>query len=80
MKITYDSEADAMSIYLRNDKPQRTRSQVIHSPTNPRVIIDFDADDNPISIELLYVSDYVTDPTKADVIDLVQRAIMAGNR
>jgi uncharacterized protein YuzE len=80
MKITYDSEANAMSIYLRNDKPQRVRSQVIHSPTDPRIIIDFDENDNPISIELLYVSDYVSDPTKADVIDLVQRAIAAGSR
>jgi len=73
MRITYDSEANAMMIYLREGKP--AHYQIIHSPTNPRMIIGFDENENPMNIELLYVSDYVADPQNATVADLVQQAI-----
>jgi hypothetical protein len=45
-----------------------------------KVIMSFDEDDNPIDIELLYVSTYVDGPTHANVIDLVQQAIAEGKR
>jgi uncharacterized protein YuzE len=74
MKITYDSEADAMMIYLKEGKIQAARSREI---VPARLIIRFDADENPITIEMLAVSKYVTDPTQAKVIDLVQQALAA---
>jgi hypothetical protein len=43
-------------------------------------LIGFDENNNPVDIELLYVSHYIDDPTHATVIDLVQQAIAAGDR
>jgi uncharacterized protein YuzE len=77
MKITYDSEADAMMIYLKEGKIQATHSREI---VPARLIIRFDEAENPIRIELLAVTKYVDDPTHATVIDLVQQAIAAGDR
>jgi uncharacterized protein YuzE len=76
MKITYDSEADAMIIYLREGVKTVHSREIVPA----KVIMSFDEDDNPIDIELLYISDYVADPTYADVIDLVQQALAAGKQ
>ena len=77
MRITYDSEADAIMIYLRDSRVEAAHSREI---VPAKLIIRFDEDENPISFELLYVSDYIDDPTQATVTDLVQRAIAQGNQ
>lgn len=50
MKITFDKEADAMYIYLKNKKV--FRSEDITNDT----IVDFDKEGNVVGIELLFVS------------------------
>jgi uncharacterized protein YuzE len=77
MRITYASDADAMMIYLRDERVKAAHSREI---IPARLIIRFDENNNPISFELLDVSQYVDDPTHATVIDLVQQAIAAGDR
>lgn len=71
MRITYDSEADAMMIYLRDSRTKAASSKEI---VPARLIIRFDEQENPISFELLFVSDYIDDPTQVSFIDLVRRA------
>jgi uncharacterized protein YuzE len=77
MRITYDSEADAIMIYLKEDRVQAAHSKEI---VPAKMIVRFDENDNPLRIELLYVSTYIDDPAHADVIDLVQQAIAEGKR
>ncbi|MBC7809833.1 MAG: DUF2283 domain-containing protein [Burkholderiales bacterium] len=56
MRIKYDQSADAMYITLNNN-------QVVHTTAlGEAVAIDFDADDNIIGLELLWVSHQVTNP------------------
>lgn len=51
MKITYDSEADAMYIRLREGKVDQTREIA------PDTILDFDKKGNVLGIELLWVKE-----------------------
>ncbi len=50
MRITYDSEADAMYIYF-SEKPVEKTVRV-----SSRVMVDLDADENVRGIEMLFVS------------------------
>ena len=51
MKITYDPDADAMYIRLKNDKVDKTKK--IDDNTN----IDYNKNGNVIGIELLFVKE-----------------------
>ncbi len=53
MKITYDSEADAMYVKLSNEKFSKTR--VIDKNT----ILNLDQNGNVIGIEILFVSKHL---------------------
>jgi uncharacterized protein YuzE len=77
MRITYDSEADAIMISFKEERVIPFRHKEI---VPAKVIMSFDEHDNPVDLELLYVSQYVDDPTSANVIDLVQQAIAEGKR
>ncbi|MBU3942572.1 DUF2283 domain-containing protein [Patescibacteria group bacterium] len=50
MKINYDKLADAMYIYLKEEKVAKTIK------INDRVLVDVDSDGNLIGIEMLGVS------------------------
>lgn len=52
MRITYDSDADAMYIYL-DEKVKVDRTKEI----DKNVIIDYDKDGNLIGVELLFVKE-----------------------
>jgi len=56
MRIKYDQLADAMYITLNENQVARTKA------LGETVAIDFDADDNIIGLELLWVSHQVTNP------------------
>ena len=69
MKITFDKEADAMYIYLKEKKTFKTKC------ITDDTIVDLDKDGNVIGIELLFVSkrmpieklshlDIITPPSK----------------
>jgi uncharacterized protein YuzE len=73
MRITYDSEANAIFIVLKEFRGEAPDSQQIA----PNMIVRFDEKRNPISIELLYVSDYITDPASVNFADLVKQAVLA---
>jgi len=51
MKITYDAEADALYIYLREDV-----EQVTALPVNRDVIVDLGAEEEVVGIEVLRAS------------------------
>lgn len=64
MKVKYDKKADAIYIYLSNE-PYAYGKNLDHERR-----IDYDANDEPIGIELLCVSDgVITDdlPNRAEV-------------
>jgi uncharacterized protein YuzE len=51
MKINYDKEVDAVSVTLRKGKVDRTIEIA------PEILLDFDADGNPLYLEILGASD-----------------------
>ena len=51
MKITYDPEADAMYIYLKDIKSAKTKE------IDQNTIVDYDEKGNVIGIELLFVKE-----------------------
>ena len=50
MRMTYDPEADALTLRL-SDGPVETREEVA-----PNVVLDFDADGRVVGIEVLFIS------------------------
>jgi len=64
MKITYDSATDTLTVVLR-DGPAR-----ISDEERSGVILDYDADDRLIAIEVLDAS------TRADGVDTVQLQVI----
>ena len=61
MKITYDPDADAMTIRF-NDARIRESDEI-----TPNVIADFDENGEVVGIEILEASRLVTDPRSAIV-------------
>jgi len=53
MKVTYDKEADAMYIYLEKIKPSGAKGTV---RLNDDILVDLDAKNKMIGIEILDVS------------------------
>ena len=51
MKITYDPDADAMYIYLKEGKSFKTKE------VDDNTILDYDSKGNVIGIELLFVKE-----------------------
>ena len=51
MKVTYDTQADAMYLYLSSGKVKKT------VPVNDRVIVDVGERGKVIGVELLFVSE-----------------------
>ena len=64
MKITYDSATDTLTVVLR-DRPARISEQ-----EKSGVILDYDADDRLIAIEILDAS------TRVDGVDTVQLQVI----
>ena len=61
MRLRYDKEVDALRITL-------TKNQIVDSnETTEGVIIDYDEQGEVVAIEILDVSDRVTDPSKFDL-------------
>ena len=61
MRLKYDKEVDALRITL-------TKNQIVDSnETTEGVIIDYDEQGEVVAIEILDVSDRVTDPSKFDL-------------
>ncbi len=61
MKASYDSQTDTLSLRLK------TNARVVESDEiRPGVIVDFDADGNLVSIEILDASTRVTDAHKVE--------------
>ena len=56
MRIKYDQLADAMYITLNDNQVARTKA------LGETVAVDFDAADNIVGLELLWVSQQVTNP------------------
>lgn len=61
MKVTYDPHTDILSIVLK-DEPSVAESD----EDKPGVILDYDADGNLISLEILDASKHVTDARKIE--------------
>ena len=55
MKVTYDPEADAMYIYVKEAEVKTTKE------IDENTIIDLDKDGNLIGIELLFVKERLPD-------------------
>ena len=53
MKVTYDETADAMYVYLENIKPGTIKQTI---SLNDDIIIDFDANNKIVGIEILDAS------------------------
>ena len=51
MKITYDPDADAMYIYLKEGKSFKTKE------VDDNTILDYDKEGNVIGIEILFVKE-----------------------
>lgn len=67
MKITHDKEANAMIIYLRENSPASTEKTV-----TPDCRIGLDEHGNAVFIELLNVSEQITDLTKVDFLQVTR--------
>ncbi len=68
MKITYDPEADAMSIKLKEGTIDHTKE------IDANTIADYDKDNNVIAVELLFVSERVPSPLKNIQIENLAKA------
>ncbi len=61
MKITYDPRTDTLSMVLRD------HAQIVESDEDkPGVILDYDADGNLVSLEILDASKRVTETRKVE--------------
>ena len=61
MKVTYDSRTDTLNVILRE-----TSGVAESDEDKPGVILDYDAEGNLVSIEILDASKRVTDASKVD--------------
>ncbi len=68
MKVTYDSEADAMYIYLESIKPGMVKKTV---KLNDDLLLDVGANNKILGIEILSVSKNVT---KKELMGIVATA------
>lgn len=69
MKITYDKEADAMRIIWNETATSRGRRVLTEDNA---FLLMIDTQGNPMGIEILYVSDFVTNPRNIDYRDLTR--------
>lgn len=67
MKVRYDKEADAIFIYL-NETAQFKADRII----NDNVILNLDTNGQVLGIELLHVSDFVTNPDQTEHVNLMR--------
>jgi uncharacterized protein YuzE len=61
MKVTYDPYTDTLSVILKEDTPVAESAE-----EKPGVILDYDAEGNLVSIEVLDASKRVTDAYKIE--------------
>ena len=61
MKVAYDRRSDTLSVILREDARVATSDE-----DKPGVILDYDADGNLVSLEILDASLRVTDARRVD--------------
>lgn len=61
MKVAYDPQTDTLSVILRDDADVATSDE-----DKPGVILDYDAEGNLISLEILDASRRVTDARRVD--------------
>jgi uncharacterized protein YuzE len=66
MKITHDKESNAVYIKLNDHTIAKTQQ------VSTEVLVDFDADGVAVGIELLYVSEWVTDLSEAHLEDITR--------
>jgi uncharacterized protein YuzE len=63
MKVTYDSRTDTLSVTLKEN------ARVVESDEDkPGVILDYDAEGNLVSLEILDASKRVTDTRKVEFL------------
>jgi uncharacterized protein YuzE len=60
-KVTYAVRSDSLAVTLRTDVPVAESDE-----SRPGVILDYDADGNPISLEILDASQRVTEADKVE--------------
>jgi len=65
MKTTYDPEADAMYIYIKEDEVETTK------PIDKNIILDFNKKGEVIGIEILWVKERVPDLLKILKIKMI---------
>ena len=61
MKVAYDPHTDTLSVILRDDADVATSDE-----DKPGVILDYDAESNLISLEILDASRHVTDTRRVE--------------
>lgn len=61
MKVSYDTRTDTLSVIFKENTPVAESDQ-----DKPGVIIDYDAEGNLISVEVLDASKHVTDARKVE--------------
>lgn len=61
MKVTYDQKTDTLSVILREDVPVAESDE-----DKPGVILDYDAEGNLVSLEVLDASRRVTEAQKIE--------------
>ena len=61
MKVTYDPKTDSMSVILREDVAVAESDE-----DKPGVILDYDADGNLVSLEILDASRRVTETRRVE--------------
>ncbi len=63
MKVTYDPRTDTLLVTLRTDTPVAESDE-----GSPGVILDYDAEGNVVSLEVLDASRRVTDARRVDFV------------